>query len=76
MKTGFIAAFSLSVKLQVLLHETFYAIELAPHIHNPVFEQDDFLVQTAAAIFDCLLAETEFFTGFLHGVLLVGIEAL
>jgi len=76
MKAGFIPAFSLSVKLQVLLHETFYAIDLAPHIHNPVFEQDDFLVQTAAAIFDYLLAETEFFTGSLHGVLLVGIEAL
>ena len=29
MKAGFIPAFSPSVKLQVLLHETFYAINLA-----------------------------------------------
>ena len=32
MKTGVIPAFSLSVTLQVLLHENFYAIELAAQL--------------------------------------------
>jgi len=32
MKAGFIPAFSPSVKLQVLLHETFYAINLAAQL--------------------------------------------
>jgi hypothetical protein len=49
----------LLLKLQIFLHKAFDAVYLALHLHNPILDQNDFLIRAADPVFDRLTAKAQ-----------------